>query len=167
LMESQIVSRMALLFGTTWLVNSITISGLLLLIVGANMLERAGVRISTHVAYAGLFAAILVAYFVPVSSLLLESRAERIAAAIVVLCSPVFFASILFIRAFAAARFSGAALGSNLLGALVGGLLESLSMWIGLRSLLFIALLMYVLAYFHSQRTVKSADALLEVVPVS
>ncbi len=167
LMESQIVSRMALLFGTTWLVNSITISGLLLLIVGANMLERAGLRISTRVAYAGLFAAILVAYFVPVSSLLLESRAERIAAAVVVLCSPVFFASILFIRTFAAARFSGAALGSNLLGALVGGLLESLSMWIGLRSLLFVALLMYVLAYFYSQRTVKSAAAVLEVVSVS
>jgi spermidine synthase len=167
LMESQIVSRMALLFGTTWLVNSITISGLLLLIVGANMLERAGLRISTHVAYAGLFAAILVAYFVPVSSLLLESRAERVAAAVVVLCSPVFFASILFIRTFAAARFSGAALGSNLLGALVGGLLESLSMWIGLRSLLFIALLMYVLAYFYSQRTVKSTDRVLEVVSVS
>ena len=33
LLESQIVSRMALLFGTTWVVNSITISGLLLLIV--------------------------------------------------------------------------------------------------------------------------------------
>jgi spermidine synthase len=167
LMESQIVSRMALLFGTTWVVNSITISGLLLLIVGANMMERAGLAIPTPVAYGGLFASILVAYLIPVSSLLLESRAERIAAAIVVLCSPVFFASILFIRMFAAARFSGAALGSNLLGALVGGLLESLSMWIGLRSLLFIALLMYVLAYVYSQGTATSTAAAREAVPVS
>jgi len=150
LMESQIVSRMALLFGTTWVVNSITISGLLLLIVGANMLERAGLRIPTTVVYGGLFVAILAAYFVPVSALLVESRAARIAEAVAVLCSPVFFASILFIRAFAAARFSGASLGSNLLGSLVGGLLESLSMWIGLRSLLVIALLLYLMAYAYS-----------------
>jgi hypothetical protein len=69
-----------------------------------------------------------------------------------VLCGPVFFASILFIRAFAAARFSGGALGSNLLGALVGGLLKSLSMWIGLRSLLFLVLLLYGMAFVFSRR---------------
>jgi len=74
------------------------------------MLERAGLRIPTAGVDAGLFATILIAYFVPVSALLAESRAERVAAAVAVLCSPVFFASILFIRTFAAARFSGAAL---------------------------------------------------------
>jgi hypothetical protein len=153
LMESQIVSRMALLFGTTWLVNSITISGLLLLIVGANMLERMGLRLPTQAAYAGLFASILVAYFVPVSALFSNSLAVKLAGAVLVLCSPVFFASILFIRTFAAARFSGSALGSNLMGALVGGLLESLSMWTGLRGLLFIAILLYVMAYISSRRT--------------
>jgi len=41
---------MALLFGTTWIVNSITISGLLLLIVVANILERAGLGIPTPIA---------------------------------------------------------------------------------------------------------------------
>lgn len=113
---------------------------------------------------AGLFAAILVAYLVPVSSLLVESRAERIALAVAV---PLFFASVLFIRTFAAAGFRGAALGSNLFGALVGGLLESLSMWIGLRSLLFIALRMYVLAYLCSLRTAPSSVRAAEAVPVS
>jgi len=152
LMESQIVSRMALLFGTTWLVNSITISGLLLLIVGANILERAGLRIPTAGVYAGLFISLLVAYFVPVSALFSTSWAVKLAGAIVVLCSPVFFAGILFIRTFAAARFSGAALGSNLIGSLVGGLLESLSMWIGLRALLLVAMLLYALAFASSRR---------------
>jgi len=36
LLEAQIVSKMALLFGTTWLVNSVVVGGLLLLIVAAN-----------------------------------------------------------------------------------------------------------------------------------
>jgi hypothetical protein len=159
LMESQIVSRMALLFGTTWIVNSITISGLLLLIVVANILERAGLGIPTPIAYGGLFAAILVAYSVPVSALFFESHELKIAAAIAVLCSPVFFASIIFIRTFAAARFSGSALGSNLLGSLVGGLLESLSLWMGLRSLLLLAMVLYALAYLAQRRVHAAALA--------
>ncbi|MBZ5633399.1 MAG: hypothetical protein LAO55_09755 [Acidobacteriia bacterium] len=166
LMESQIVSRMALLFGTTWLVNAITISGILLLIVGANMLERAGLRVPTPVVYAGLFTTLLVAYIVPVSDLLAESRTVRIAGAIAVLCGPVFFASIVFIRSFAAARFAGTALGSNLFGALVGGLLESLSMWIGLRPLLFLAATLYLMAYLTSRKQAATAP-LRSAVPVS
>jgi Spermine/spermidine synthase domain len=159
LMESQIVSRMALLFGTTWIVNSITISGLLLLIVVANILEKAGLGVPTPYAYAGLLAALLVAYLVPVSALFFESRALKLAAAIAVLCSPVFFASIIFIRTFAAARFSGSALGSNLLGSLVGGLLESLSLWMGLRSLLLLAMLLYALAFLSQRRAHAEALA--------
>ena len=104
------------------------------------------------VVYAGLFATLLVAYVVPVSDLLAESRTLRIAGAIAVLCGPVFFASIIFIRKFAAAGFTGTALGSNLFGALVGGLLESLSMWIGLRPLLFLAAALYLLAYLTSRK---------------
>jgi hypothetical protein len=159
LMESQIVSRMALLFGTTWIVNSITISGLLLLIVVANILEKAGLGVPTPYAYAGLLTALLVAYLVPVSALFFESRALKLAAAIAVLCSPVFFASIIFIRTFAAARFSGSALGSNLLGSLVGGLLESLSLWMGLRSLLLLAMLLYALAFLSQRRAHAEALA--------
>src|SRR5207244_3745505 len=75
LMESQIVSRTALLFGTTWLVNAITISGLLLLIVAANSLERAGLRLPSPAAYAGLLATILIAYFVPTQALFSNSLA--------------------------------------------------------------------------------------------
>ncbi len=37
LLEAQIVSKMALLFGTTWMVNSIVIAGLMVLIVRANL----------------------------------------------------------------------------------------------------------------------------------
>jgi len=165
-MESQIVSRMALLFGTTWLVNAITISGILFLIVGANMLERAGLRVPTPVVYAGLFAALLVAYAVPVSDLLAESRALRVAGAIAVLCGPIFFASIIFVRKFAAAGFTGTALGSNLFGALVGGLLESLSMWIGLRPLLFLAAALYLRAYLTSRKQ-DAAASIQSPVPVS
>lgn len=54
-------------------------------------------------------------------------------------CAPAFFASLVFIRSFARAGFGGEAIGSNLFGALVGGLLESLSYWLGIEALLLIA----------------------------
>jgi hypothetical protein len=59
------------------------------------------------------------------------------------LCSPVFFAGIIFISSFARAGFRGSALGSNLFGSLLGGLLESSSLWLGLKSLTILAALLY------------------------
>jgi len=61
-----------------------------------------------------------------------------------VLCMPVLFAGIVFIRSFAQAGFASDALGSNLFGALVGGLLESLSFWLGMKSLTLLALGLYL-----------------------
>ena len=147
LLEAQIISKMALLFGTTWVVNSIVISGLLLLIVGSNLLAEWKPRFPMALAYVGILASMLAAYLIPVDRFLLPSVWLKGLVATVVLCVPVFFAGIVFIRSFARAQFSGAALGANLLGALVGGLLESLSMWTGIRSLLVVAAVCYLASW--------------------
>lgn len=147
LLEAQIISKMALLFGTTWLVNSIAISGLLLLIVGSNVLVEYRRNVNIGFAYAGIFASIIVSYAIPMQSLFVASYWLKALTALAVLGMPVFFAGIVFIRSFAAAGFQGAALGSNLFGALVGGLLESLSMWTGIRSLLVVAALLYLASW--------------------
>ncbi len=147
LLESQIISKMALLFGTTWVVNSIVIAGLLVLIVAANVLVEWKPRVPVVVGYAGIFASILVAYVIPLETFFFHSIWMEAVTATTVLCLPVFFAGIVFIRSFARAGFSGEALGSNLFGALIGGLLESLSMWTGIRSLLIIAALLYLASW--------------------
>ena len=153
MLEAQIISRLALLFGTTWLVNAIAIPGLLLLIVAANILVRFRPRIPVAFAYTGIFVAIAVDYSLPSERLFFPSVLLRVLAATTVFCLPVFFAGIVFIRSFAAERFSGRALGSNLLGALAGGLLESLSFWTGIRSLLLVAAVLYVASWvaLHAQ----------------
>jgi hypothetical protein len=46
-----------------------------------------------------------------------------------------------------------AALGSNLFGALVGGLLEYLDMWMGLRALNLIALALYLVSFWFLYRS--------------
>ena len=143
LLETQIVSRMALLFGTTWLVNSIVVSGLLCLIVGANLVYERFQRIPLQWAYGGLFASLLISFAIPTEKLFFESFAMRAVVSTLVLCAPVFFAGIIFISSFARANFQGSALGSNLFGSLAGGLLESLSLWFGLKSLIVLAAIIY------------------------
>jgi len=161
LLEAQIISRLALLFGTTWLVNAIAIPGLLLLIVAANILVHLRPRIPLAFAYAGIFVAIAVGYLLPPEKLFFPSVTLRVLAATIMFCLPVFFAGIVFIRSFAAEHFSGRALGSNLLGALAGGLLESLSFWTGIRSLLLIAALLYAASWVALRSQAPAREAAL------
>ncbi len=148
LLEAQIVSKMALLFGTTWLVNSIVIAGLMLLIVASNFIVQWMPQIPVKVGYLGILLTVAVGYLMPLERLFFQSFWVKALAATAVLCLPVFFAGIVFIRSFALEGFRSEALGSNLLGALTGGLLESLSMWTGIRSLLIIAGLLYLASWW-------------------
>jgi spermidine synthase len=147
LLEASIVSRMALLFGTTWLVNSIVISGLMVLIVAANLIVHWRPGTAVRFAYLGIFASILVAYFVPPEIFFLGSFWIKLLASTTVLCLPVFFAGIVFIVSFAREGFRSDALGSNLLGALLGGMLESISMWSGMKSILILVAFFYALSW--------------------
>ena len=164
LLETQIVSKMALLFGTTWLVNSFVVGGLLLLIVLANLLVKFAPRIPFAVAYAGIFLSLVFSYFTPLEKFFFESIWLKALSATLVLCLPVFFAGIVFIRSFTAAGFQGQALGSNLFGALVGGLLESLSFWTGIRSLLVVAACLYAASWLVLRRQVGQPSQLPAVL---
>lgn len=158
LLEAQLVSRMAMLFGTTWLVNSIVIAAILVLIVAVNFLVDSWPSIPVLFAYAGIGVCMLVSYFLPLEKLFFQTFWVKVLVATLVLCSPVAFASIVFIRSFAECKFSGQALGSNLLGALVGGMLESASLWTGIRSLIILAAALYLLSFLFL-RSAKSVNA--------
>lgn len=152
LLETMIISRMALLFGTTWLVNSMVISAVMLLIVVANLASGKLGGLPMAVPYTGILALIAAIYLVPLQALLSLPYAARVATAGFFLCSPVFFAGLVFIRSFARAGFAGEALGSNLLGALLGGLAESLSLLTGLRALLLVTAVFYLLSFLALRR---------------
>ena len=162
LLEAQIISKMALLFGTTWLVNSIVIAGLLILILAANAVPSLVSRFSVTYSYVGLFITLLIGYLVPVREIFFVSLPARAAVSTLVLCLPVFFAGTIFITSFARARFSPTALGSNLLGAMVGGMLESASLWTGIRSLLILAALLYAASWITLRFAAGKQSAISE-----
>jgi spermidine synthase len=167
LLEAQIVSKIALLFGTTWLVNSIVVGGLLLLILAANTLVKFIPSFSEATAYAALFVTLMIGFFVPLRAIFFASLWARVLAALLVLCLPVFFAGIIFIRSFSRESFSSAALGSNLLGAIVGGLLESASLWTGIRWLLLFAAALYLASWIALKTAKSSRDGLASYAEVT
>jgi hypothetical protein len=136
---------------------------LLCLIVGANLVYGAFPRIPLAVAYSGLLVTLAVMYFVPMQKLFFESWTLRALAATLALCTPVFFAGIIFVSSFARAGFRGSALGSNLFGALIGGLFESASLWFGLKSLTIIAAILYLGSALFLSR-VKARESRTSVV---
>lgn len=152
LLEVQIISKTALLFGTTWLINSFVITTVLLFILLANLVAAKAPNLPPILAYVGLFGTLILGYLIPINALFLESATARAAVAMAVFCSPVFFAGLVFIGSFKRVGFRAEAFGSNLLGALVGGLLDSLSFVTGLQALVLIALGLYALSFATMRR---------------
>jgi spermidine synthase len=159
LLEAQIVSKMALLFGTTWVVNAVVVSGLLCLIVASNLLYTVLPRVPLILPYVGLFISLGIMFVIPLEKLFYKSWILRACIATLVLCAPVFFAGLIFISSFARAGFKGSALGSNLFGSLLGGLLESASLWFGLKSLTILAAGLYVCSVIFLRSRARESDA--------
>jgi len=146
LLETQIVSRLALFFGTTWQVNGIAIAAVLTALVIANlMVERYSQGFNRWWILVGLLVALIAVYLVPFSRIPGSTLAVGSLAA-ALFAVPVFFAGLLFACEFRSTRLASAALAANMLGAVVGGLMENLSLVTGLRALLLIAALFYVVA---------------------
>jgi len=158
LLETQIVSKMALLFGTTWIVNSLVVGGLLVLIALANIIIHRFPDFPRTAAYLGLFLALAFTYLIPLERYFFPSIWLKAFAATAVLCLPALFAAIVFIRSFRDVGFQGSALGSNLFGALLGGLLEAVSQWTGVKFLVVLAALLYAasLAALRPRKKVKT-----------
>jgi spermidine synthase len=166
LLEVQIISKIALLFGTTWFVNSIVISTILMLIVASNLVVDRWRSFPLWFGYSGLFITIAASYFVPIQALFFESLWIRAFTAAAVFCLPAFFAGTIFIRSFSKAGFKGEALGANLIGALLGGLLESISFWAGIRFLVLLAGALYLGSYLALRAQGKASELRAELTAI-
>ena len=97
--------------------------------------------------YITLFVWLGLAWVIPYSWLLSLPFALRVVAAIVVAFAPLFLANLVFAGRFRGAGSSTVAFGANLLGAMVGGMLEYAALLIGYRGLTLLAAVMYALAW--------------------
>ncbi len=146
LIETQAVVRMALLFGSTWMVNSVVFFGVLLMILLANLavLRYRPERLWPF--YAGLFAMLVLNIIVPLDSFLGMNRALQVAGSCLLVTLPVLFAGVIFAVSFDGSAAPDRAFGANIAGAILGGLAEYTSMVLGFQDLLMVAVAFYALS---------------------
>jgi SAM-dependent methyltransferase len=146
LLETKGVVHLALLFGSTWLVNSIVFVAILVMILCSNLWVLAFRPSQLRVYYVLLACSLIVASLVPMNTFLTLPGAARVVVSCAIVFVPVFFAGVIFGTTFRDAPAPDIALGSNIGGAILGGLSENLSLLIGFNNLGVLALLFYAMS---------------------
>jgi hypothetical protein len=157
LLETKNVVQFALLFGTTWLVNALVFGGVMLSVLLAVIISRRVVIKKLLIPYVLLGVAIVVGWLIPQSSLLSLGLPLRLLTACVLAFAPIFLANVIFAQRFRDTSDSANAFAANLIGAMVGGVLEYSSLLIGYRNLLIVALLLYIAAGVSGRRHLRPA----------
>ena len=141
LLELHGISFLSLLYGSTWITAAIVINCILVMILLANAFVYQFAKQLTKampLVYLCLFGSILASYLLPTDALLMQCQTNQLAiytlmTGITVL--PMGIAAIVFATAFNEMPNISQAIAFNLFGAVIGGLLEYLSNYWGIRSL--------------------------------
>lgn len=142
LMEVYAINRLALLFGTTWLVSAVSIAAMLTEILIANLIVSL-VKIDLRpYAYIALGALLIAGYAIGPEAVLGQGVAAGLGYSLFLL-SPVLCAGVIFATSFSRVGSAGSALGANILGAVLGGWAEYGTMITGIRFMALVALALY------------------------
>jgi hypothetical protein len=155
LLETKNITDCTLFFGATWFVTLVVVAGILLMVIAANLVAER-LRGFSPWLYAPLFATLVLLLVVPRESILDFGFAGRMAWTLLVVPLPVFFAGIIFSTTFRDAVSPSAVFGANLIGAMLGGFCEYLSMAIGNHRLS----ILVIVAYLGSMYVVTTARRL-------
>lgn len=147
LLETRGVTHMALMLGTTWVVNSVVIASVLLVILAANVWCARRQPGSSAGPYLLLAAGLAAIWLIPWGWVLTLSLPLRACIAGASFALPVLAAGVIFARNVLAARSLSDVLASNMLGCAVGGLLEYSSLILGMRALIPMAAAIYALSW--------------------
>jgi hypothetical protein len=146
LLEVKSLTTFALLFGSTWLVNSLVMFAILSSVLLAVLVNKRLKILRITPFYLLLLGALLLNILVPPEALLLGNPLLRYVLASVLVFSPIFLANIIFTNSFRDSETADIAFASNLLGMLVGGSMEYFSMLVGYRLLLIPVMIFYTCA---------------------
>lgn len=166
LLEVQNISKAAVVLGSTWWVNAVIISSILALILLANLIVAWRPTLPLAPVYALLIGSCLVLYFVDISQFAFLPYATKALVVGLWTSLPMLFSGIVFIRSFAVVQGKDRALGANLLGSLVGGLLQAITFVIGIKALLLLVALLYLAAFMTRPRAAQAASPAAEPAPV-
>jgi hypothetical protein len=146
LLETKSIIQFALLWGSTWFVASLVIAAVLTMaILSTVVVSRVDIKRPWLVC--GVLVGLLaVNYVLPVGSIGFSNRAVESLVYALLVFSPIFCAGLLFGTAIKGSSSLARDYGTNLLGAMVGGVGEYLSLVTGFGALLGVIALCYIAA---------------------
>jgi hypothetical protein len=159
LVETKAVVQMALLFGGTWMVNTVVFAAVLLMSLMGNLFAAWAKPRRLELVYLGLFASLAVGLAVPMDTFLGLERGTQVLLAAMLVFAPIAFAGVIFATSFGRSVNPERVFGANVLGALIGGLSENASVVLGFRYLLIVAFGFYALSAAFGNRTMPDAVA--------
>jgi len=146
LLEVQNISKASVVLGNTWEVNAVIISSILGVALLANWVAYKFPNLPILPVYLLLVGTALGLYFVDLATFGFLPYAMKAVIVGSLTSLPMLFSGIIFVRSFAVAEDKSNALGANLIGALVGALLQSITFVIGIKALLLIVAGFYILS---------------------
>ena len=146
LVEFKTITEMALLFGSTWFVNVLAISGVLLMALLASLIVAKRKHVNIRAMYLLLFVSLAINYVAPADLLVGLSSGARAVSSMLMLSAPLFFAGLIFGESLRRAGETSRSLASNLTGAVAGGMLEYGALMWGIKSLYLLAMAVYAAA---------------------
>jgi spermine/spermidine synthase len=157
MLETKSIVQFALLWGSTWSSASLAIASVLAMAL-ASAVAAAKVEIRRRWSVAvPLIALLLLNYLLPIGRVAFDSRLLTSTFYGVLAFSPVFCAGLLFSRSFRDSSSAADNFGANLLGAMVGGVGEYVSLITGYRFLLIVVAGCYLGAVVTDRRRVARA----------
>lgn len=163
MLETRSLVTFGLLFGTTWIVNALAFFAILLVVLAA-IGVNAWLRLPrAWPIYAAIFAALALNVLLPPTALLLDPPWLRYGLAAALVFAPIFFANVAFSFSFRDSRAADMAFASNVVGAMLGGVLEWTAILTGYQSLIAVAAVLYLVAYLLATRWRFLADRALAV----
>ena len=137
-----------MLFGATWLVNSLVFAAILISVLLANLTANRWQTARPWTLLGPLLGSLVIAYVVPLESFLaIPSPPVRYVVASALFFAPIFFANLLFSALFRRTHQAGTAFGWNVVGAMLGGTAEYTSLAFGYRALTVVVAALYLGAY--------------------
>jgi hypothetical protein len=157
LVETKAVVTMALLFGSTWIVNSVVFFAVLVMILLANVwtLRFKPARLWPY--YSGLLITLTLNALVPLDFFLGMNRSIQVLGSCLLVFAPILFAGVIFAASFKRTTQPDRAFGINIAGAMVGGLAEYSSMLLGFQYVVLVAILFYTLSAIGLRRSEDAA----------
>lgn len=146
LLEVQNISKAAVVLGNTWDVNAVIVSSVLVMILCANLVASRLPRLPMLPVFGLLVGICLLLYVVDLAQFAFLPYAQKALVVGGLTSLPMLFSGIIFIRSFAATPSKNDALGANLIGALAGALLQSITFVTGIKALLLVVAAFYVLS---------------------